>query len=357
MNIVIVNQHPDDVLGGSEIQCDLLARGLAARGHIVSYVAASKYYMPRQGYPYDVCITHRDPDSIARTVISREPDVVYWRFNKRFFRSAVRRIRSYSVPVVFAVSHINDLEPWGVKPLAGKKAWLSSLARKVRARWEHGGYRFINAMTVNNREHLARAPIKDCTYIPNGMTVEATPFSWPRPYCAWVANLKAPKRPELAVRLAGSLEPKGIDLLMVGELQCSNYLWLKGRQYLPTNCHYLGPRSLREVNGILAGSLLHVHTCQPEGFSNVFIQAWLQGKASVSLGFDPCGYIREHSLGLVADDNERLFTNQVLALIDNDQQRLDSAERARTFASDTFSVATMVQRVEKLLLRVAHNSV
>jgi len=46
MRIAIINQHPDFTLGGSEIQCDLFAQELAARGHEVYYLAINGHTLP-----------------------------------------------------------------------------------------------------------------------------------------------------------------------------------------------------------------------------------------------------------------------------------------------------------------------
>lgn len=353
MKIAIVNQHRQETLGGSEIQCDLIATGLQDNGHDVLYVAPShKSRGEIIDTNYRIVQVERCPKAIFGAVDAFSPDLVYWRFNKHCFLGAVRKIKAAGLPVVFAVSHINDLQPWGVKPMAGKRRLTTLLRKKLRARYEHGGFRHVDALTVNNREHLRHSSVTDCTYIPNGMKLESLPFSWPRPYCAWVANIKAAKRPEVAVRLAKALGQKGVDLLMVGHIQSSDYAWLAESATLPANCRYLGPRSVEEVNGILYGSLLHLHTCQPEGFSNVFIQAWLQGRPSVSLGFDPSGYIREQRLGLVANDDEALFAEQVLTLVEDDMRRKELGNNARAFASETFSVETMVERLVAVFERV-----
>jgi hypothetical protein len=37
MKILIINQHISDALGGSEMQCDLIAHGLTNLGHQVIY--------------------------------------------------------------------------------------------------------------------------------------------------------------------------------------------------------------------------------------------------------------------------------------------------------------------------------
>ncbi len=70
---------------------------------------------------------------------------------------------------------------------------------------------------------------------------------------------------------------------MFGAMNSKHYNWLKDKKRIPSNLFYLGKRGLFEINGLLATSLFHIHKCVPEGFSDIFIQAWLQGKPSVSM--------------------------------------------------------------------------
>ena len=143
--------------------------------------------------------------------------------------------------------------------------------------------------------------------IPNSaQKCRQVPFSWPRPYVAWVANLKPSKRPELCVELARHLLPHGVDLVMVGRLVDPAYCWLEDLS-ASENLHYIGPRSVEEVSGVLAGALALVHTCMPEGFPNVFIQSWQQATPTVSIEYDPGGIIKTHALGYVSEADEQRF--------------------------------------------------
>lgn len=304
-------------------------------------------------FDYIVHPVHQSQHSLLDKVLKISPDVVYWRFNKHGFRKTAAGLYQANIPLVFAVAHINDITAWAIKPHHGWKARLRSPWKRLKARIEHEGFRYVDILTVNNKDHLKFSPVPNPRYIPNGLTTEANPFLWKRAYCAWVSNIKPAKRPEAAVRLAEQLATRDIDVLMVGSIQSKHYRWLEDASQLPNNCHYLGHKSLEEVNGILAGSLMHIHTCQPEGFSNVFIQAWLQGRPSVSLGFDPSGYIGKHYIGLDAKDDESMFTQAVFRLLDDDKTREEMGQRAQKFAHETFSVELMVDRVKAVLTEAA----
>lgn len=149
------------------------------------------------------------------------------------------------------------------------------------------------------------------------MPVERKPFSWPLPYFAWVANMKALNRPKVCVDLSRIFESHGIDVLMVGKIQQSRYQWLRQPDLLPANMHYLVQRTLEQVNGILAGVRALVHSSIQEGLSRNFIQAWLQCKPTISLGFDPGRLITRREFGYVANGNKGNFYHDIIRVVED----------------------------------------
>lgn len=301
-----------------------------------------------QSQPYAVIPTTRKGADIARAALSAEPDIVYWRFNKNGFRTAARHLYRAHVPLVFAVAHVNDLVLWSAKQ---NVVWRRRLIQRMRGRWEHGGFRYVDVLTVNNPDLLGLASVPVQHFVPNGMVDGIVEFSWPRPFCVWVANLKPAKRPEAFIELSRALQLDGVDCLMVGHMQSRAYEWVRDGLECPSNFYYVGPKTLEEVNGILSASALHVHTCLPEGFSNIFIQAWMQGRPSVSLGVDPGGYIASEGLGSCAGDDEAVLLNQVRRLLHDPSARELIGARAKAFATTKFSVDAMVENVEAVLLQ------
>ncbi|WP_081785922.1 glycosyltransferase family 4 protein [Halomonas sp. BC04] len=353
MKIAIVNQHIAHIIGGSELQCDYLALGLADRGHQITYFAPGRSGRESVERSYSVICVENTARSIISELLETRPDVVYWRYNKHHFREVAEALAATKIPMVFAASHINDLLPWAVKPVSGGvRSWPRQFVRKLRARWQHGGFRNVSALITLNRDLLPLSPVLESHYVPNGMSSESVPFFWPRPYVAWVANIKPAKRPEAFVEVTQALKEYGIDGLMVGHIQSGGYEWLEDPEQTPENFHYLGPRTPLEVNGLLAASRLHVHTCQPEGFGNVYIQAWMQGKPSISLEYDPCGYIVQEGIGDVCGGDVAKFGEQVVAWAINTEKSTIAGALAKDFANRTFSVDFMVRNVESILEKV-----
>ncbi|MBD3896215.1 glycosyltransferase family 4 protein [Halomonas sp. ML-15] len=352
MKIVIVNQHVSDVIGGSEIQCDLISRELLSRGHEVVYVAPTKSE-PQQvvgEYPYSLCSVNYDAKSISLEVLSHQPDIVYWRLNKHGFRHFAKKMYDHAIPLVFAVSHVNDVTPWSAKPAFGVKGRVRMLYWLIKSRYNHGGFKYVDSLTTLNQDLKDKVKVRYQYHVPNAMVEEVEGVVWPRPYCIWISSIKKSKRPEVYVDLAKKLSGLGIDFLMVGPIQDDDYLWLEEKSKLPENFHFLGAMTVKQVNGLLAESLFHVHTCMPEGFGNVFIQAWLQGKASVSFGYDPSGYLASHELGFDANEDFNVFCEKAKLLITDVNLRDQAGSRAKNFAKENFSVAKLGANVERVLL-------
>ncbi len=227
---------------------------------------------------------------------------------------------------------------------------ISNLARIFKGRLNHVGFKWVNAVTVLNENYLNRLPVQKQAYIPNSMLPEKVEFSWDMPFVFWVANFKAQKRPELCIELAKSLEDLDYDLIMVGGIQDQSYNYFQSADNLPANLHYLGPKTVEEVNGILFKSTCMVHTCKPEGFGNNFIQAWLQGKPVVSYEFDPGGLIESKGLGFVSEANMDKFVTDTIRLISDRSLNKEMGAKAKSYAYTHFHPETNVRKLEQFML-------
>ncbi len=355
MRIAVVNQHPSVALGGSETQCHLLASELGGRGHAVRYVAIGGVAPEFPSQPYEVVPVRPTSAALVRAVLEHRPDVVYWRAGTERLAASRRRLHAAGVPIVFAASHLNDVCRWSTPPSARPPgpARLAEIVRdRVRSAWNHRAVLRAEGLVVNNEAQLDLVDVTPRRFIPNGVTTATTDFFWPRPYVAWVANLKPDKRPEALLGLADALVDLDVDVVVAGKIQVESYRWFEEATRLPPNLHYLGKILPEQANGVLAGALLHVHTCRPEGFSNVFIQAWHLGRPSVSLGFDPEGVIGQLGLGAVTDDDEARFHAAVRRLVRDDAAREAAGERARAFARERFDTARNARALEAFLSEV-----
>lgn len=358
MKILVINQHVTDVFGGSEIQCDLIAEGLHKRGHDVLYLAVNgKCAKYNRGYRVEP--TQLSEDHITRICRDFAPDIVYWRYNKHHFLRSVRIISSQKVPVVFSISHISDVKRWHIRErldvssLRGIKRCLLTLKSTLVNYYNHRGFAYIDGVVSLNPDFLNKVPVSKQTLIHDFVHSDLVPFAWSRPFCVWIANIKARKNPEKFVDLAREIlqRDQSVDFLMIGKMGDSQYEWIRGVSKTYSNFHYLGPKTLEEVNGVLQASLFLVHTCEPEGFGDNFIQAWQQGKPTVSLYFDPGGYIRDKEIGYASGTPKR-FSADVERLIGDTSLRETMGKRAQEFATAKFSPEKNITAFEEFFFEV-----
>ena len=336
MRILILARHVSSGLGGIEIQCDLLARELIALGHKVHYASASS---PRTLAVADYPLLPWTPGNaaqMAELIKSTGPDVIYLRHNKTALRSTARAAYRAGVPLVFAVSSLQDVEVWSFhrKHVPRTPRRLLSVAwQRAKNRWNWNGFRWVSAATSLNADYTDRLPVTRRVHIPDSMESVAEPFTWPRRFVTWVAQIKDYKNPGDYVELAQRCADLDLDFLMIGGLISERYRWITDHSKTPANFHYLGPMTPRQVNGVLAASMALIHTCDPEGFGNNFIQAWLQGTPTFSLRFDPGGVITRERLGSVPGSMDGL-EHDLRALLENESERAETGTRAIRYARE-----------------------
>ena len=351
MKIAIINKHKEDTLGGSEIQCDIIARRLSERRHTIHYLA-----MGGKGHyntAYKVTPVAREAEAIVAAIKTVKPDIIYWRYNKHQFFPAIREIHSLEIPFVFAVSHINDIKKWDAKAVSKNKLLLKrfiiSGLRVVENRSQYRGFRYVDGVIVNNSEFLNRLDVHNQVCIRSFVENVKKSFPWNRPYVVWVSSLKPSKRPELCLDVAKKLQNSGVDVLMIGPVQKDSYLYFNDKEQLPDNLFYLGVKTPEEVNGAIESSLCLIHTGEPEGFPNTFMQAWMLGKSVVSLEYDPDQLLKNEQIGFCSDGNAEKFTETLLSVINASDERGEIEQRASQFAEKHFSPERNVELLETFL--------
>ncbi|MEO8671118.1 MAG: glycosyltransferase family 4 protein [Tahibacter sp.] len=355
MRVLILAQHISRALGGIEIQCDLIAHELLALGHEVHYavVMDKSRELPTAEYPL-----HRwTPGNTAQTATlfdSIRADIVYLRHNKIALRATARAAARAGVPLVFAASSLQDVEPWSYhrQHVAWSPRRLASVAwQRIKSRWNWSGFHWVSAAISLNQDYTDRLPVTRRTHIPDAMDSVAESFEWPRPFVVWVAQIKDYKNPGDYVELARRCVDLDLDFLMVGQLISKRYRWIADSSRSPANFHYLGAKTPVQVNGVLAAAMALVHTCDPEGFGNNFIQAWLQGTPSFSLRFDPGGVITRERLGSVPGNLVGL-ERDLRALVANKSERAAMGARALRYARENHDPAINTRRLASFLLGV-----
>ena len=364
MKILIVNRHPQDVVGGSEIQCALIARHLTRLGHHIVYLAVDgrpSHYET----PYIVEPGVLQKGGLRRILLKHQPDIVYWRFNRRKFLPAVLICKRVQVKVVFAVSSGRDLMKWPRRETFRPASRQASSSRKrlrlfpvlrhlLAMRLHYCGYYLIDGVIAQLERQTGRLPVRREIVIPNSVDATTIPFQWDKPFIVWVGSFKSVKNPDLFIELARHFQHSGVDFLMLGHVK-SPYDKLLTAPDCPSNVHCLGLRPHAEVNGAIQQALFLVQTSDIEGFPNVFIQAWAQGKPTLGLHYDPDGIVQTHRLGCISGSMEQLIRDTE-TFIENVSLREQIGQRAKQYAGTRFAPENNIPKIETFFQEICGES-
>lgn len=365
MRIAVVNQHIDEAVGGSELQCHLVAEGLGGRGHDVAYLAVSPSSDAsarslrdraggRGGARYSVHAVDRTPEAIIEACVDARAEVVYWRMNRTLLREVVAGLSRAGIPLVFAIAHIDDVSPWPHRPwlVWPPRAALGDVRLRLRERRSWSTMAEVAAVASQRADFLEGLRVADKAVVRNLAPTGREEFVWPRPYVAWVGSLQGRKRPELLPAIAGAVAPFGLDVLVAGEVREERYRALFSVDEPPSNLIHLGMLPLDDVTGLLAGARALVVTAREEGFANVLIQAWWNGTPTISLHHDPDAMASRLGLGSSCDGDVDELLSRVTRLAGQSPD-LAAAGRAHisTIAREEFSRERALDALEAMLQR------
>jgi glycosyltransferase involved in cell wall biosynthesis len=367
LKVLVVNRHFEDGFGGSEIQCDIVATQLAKLGHDVVYgIINARKASYDVSYKW-VSIGEPFPIGFYKVLKRLKPDLVYWRLNKNHLLAAALLTHYQRKAFVFHISSAEDTERWSANggrssnpKDALKKNRFFYLAKDLldnihcfpNILFNYYGFHFVDAVICEKDDDMNKLPVKTQVKIYDSATSNYKPFKWDKPFVIWIASLKPRKNPERYIELAAKFQERNVDFLMIGSIVVPEYKYILDKANLPSNFHYLGTvKTTDDVNGVINSSLFLVHTCEPEGFSCVFQQAWLQGKPVISLYFDPEEIITKNQVGFVSGSPQRMIEDTE-KLITNEKLRTSMGEKARELAIERFSAETNAKRIESLFLEV-----
>src|SRR4030042_3756526 len=362
MKIFIVNNFfPVEQIGGSEIQGGLLAKYLARDGYDTSYVALQGlrgishenrdgfdvYYLSKKGADkLEIFI------NFYRLLKKEKPDICYIRIFRYLF-ILYRICKFLKIPVVFNTSHINDCQPnlekikFSINPIK----LLKSIRIVMQRHLNFSVLKRVSVVTINKyhsqllseKYNIRATPIYNSmedNYEKNKTTKQKQ--------IVYVNNIKIRKRPELFLELVNNIKRSDYKFFMIGELQ-NNTEYYKD---LIDKCEkdnasfkYLGAKTPEDVDKILAASELFVNNCEPEGFGNNFIQAWLNECPAITLSFDPDNIIKENKIGYHSENFEKMVKD-VKNLMDNDELRKQMGAGARKYALQNHSIHANIKKYE-----------
>jgi len=163
----------------------------------------------------------------------------------------------------------------------------------------------------------------------------------------WVSNLRALKRPELALELARQLPQVNFSFvggpMPGGETYYEDVRAAAAR--LP-NVKMHGAVRYADSGALFDRAKLFLNTSSIEGFPNTFLQAWIRGVPVVSF-FDPDSLVQRLQLGHIANSVDEM-REAIRSLLEDDSDRQQTGRRARDFATREYTTGVAARYLELL---------
>lgn len=304
--------HTKELIGGAELQQLLIGKELLKRGYDISYITMDQRnridknrtlfkifftFKPDEGISY-IRFFYPRLIKIWKALERADADVYYVRTASFILALVVLFCQLKNKKVVYCGANDPEFDPKRLKSRI-------SFRDRLMFFW---GLKRCNIVVVQNKiqQKLLYKNFKKIGHLVYNSFFDFKKQERQKKYNLWVATFKDFKRPELFLEIAKSLPEE--KFVMVGRK--ANYKaknnqnlfdYAKNEARKIKNLKFEGTLNLIEVEKLFAKSKLFINTSRHEGFPNTFLQAWSKGIPVVSF-VDPDNLIKEHNLGLVAND-------------------------------------------------------
>jgi glycosyltransferase involved in cell wall biosynthesis len=155
----------------------------------------------------------------------------------------------------------------------------------------------------------------------------------------WIGNAHKIKKLEVFINLAKNYVGEAHKFIIIGKLEDSKYgKSLKAMIDSTKNILYLDEKTNDFINSYLKHCFVLINTSESEGFSNTFIQAWLQGIPVISLDSDPDGIISQYDLGYYCHSDINKIDYYLNKLIADRDLYFEISRNCFSYAINKFSV-------------------
>jgi len=341
--------------GGAEYQALLLANRLK-REMDVSFVFRNHFGKPNividKGFhlyaikPYRAgringgfILETRQLIQILETI---QPDVIYIRGGNAYGLAAAHYSRKNKCRTIWHIAHDRDLIPFDFRFIFNRpwdflnKKWIEyGLTRSdvIIAQTHHQA-----ALVKKNYKCRCEAVIGNWHPIPP----DPPQKDMSNVHVLWIANIRPFKQPKVFIHLVRTLGPMpGVRFSMIGKNRQYHGLMASAKA---SGIDLLGELSNEAVNSLLAKNHLLVNTSQMEGFSNTFIQAWMNRIPVISLKADPDNILQKKRIGKCSGNFAQLVQD-TFELIHDSKTRNSMGRNARHHAIQYHSLANLEQMV------------
>ncbi len=350
---ILIPTHWAALMGGAQFQAQGLIKTLAESGKYDVYYLARRV---KEGYASDnhevvqICqpgflqklATFFEAPKLLHKLRQIEPDIIYQRVGCAYTGIAAFYAKKHNVKLLWHVASTSDctVEKFSAYGI------LRRPHKYIEKRVLEYGVRHANVVVAQTEDqsallktHYARTADR---VVRNFLETPPTPTKPSLPInILWIGNFKRIKQPQYFIEIASRLSSSSrARFVMIGS-PASEAGWQaelnKKIESIPTLEH-VGALSQDKVNDCLANAHILVNTSTYEGFSNTFVQAWMQQVPIVSLNVNPDGIFEKYGIGKLAGSVDNLC-NAVETLINDDQQREKMGAQARDYAINNHSMA------------------
>lgn len=352
--IVFIPGIVDSVIGGAEMQMQLLAEALEDAdcdiyGILLNIGNNTQYnnlFLSNRNYPKIFKMKQLFSKKIFNYLCEIKPDIIYQRGGLSFLSVATYYCKKHSCKVIWHIADERSVKPFQFE---WKKSILFDYIDKKFLEYGIKNTDYVIGQAKYQDELLRKNYGRRCDLIvlnshpmpKQKIKKEEAPIK-----VVWIANFKKLKQPGIFIKLAEKFKDyKKIRFIMIGKQgQKTWQAELASRIDKLNNLEYLGEKPIDEVKKILSESHIFVNTSKYEGFPNTFIQAWMRKVPVVSLNVDPDNILEKECIGF----HSRNISNMVKdlkKLISDKNLREKMGERAQKYAFKNHTIEKNVKKI------------
>lgn len=364
---VMTDDRKLQVVGGAEIQQNLIARGLRAAGYPVS-ILTGDFGQPdeieldgirvfkiktRENTMPVVRYVHPRLTSIWSAMQRADADIYYQRCAGAGTFVTGLYARTYRKRFTYAAAHDLDLNrPRTHELFRGRGGWRDLQLYRAGLRMTD----VVIAQHSGQIEEYRKWYRREAEWIPSGYMPPEMARSEPGGVVLWVSTMRRWKRPELFLKLAQMLPALKFRMIggaskAEGERDAQKFFsdiesWARA---LP-NVEFLGFVPYHEVEQHFDEASVFINTSDYEGFPNTFLQAWARGTPTIS--FVNCGARDTRGLlGVVAGDLNEMRA-AVTRLVGDRGAWEEESVRCRQYFQANHAMPAVIARYRALFDRL-----